>query len=36
MLQTFHVCTSPVVQNAWDIGQDVAVYGVIYDLKDGR
>ncbi|GAX79814.1 hypothetical protein CEUSTIGMA_g7254.t1 [Chlamydomonas eustigma] len=35
MRQTFHVCTSPVVQNAWDKGQDLAVYGVIYSLKDG-
>lgn len=36
MRQTFHICTSPVVQNAWDQGQDVAVYGVIYSLRDGR
>lgn len=36
MRQTFHVCTSPVVQSAWDQGQDVAVYGMIYNLKDGR
>ena len=35
MRQTFHVCTSPVVQNAWDQGQELAVYGVIYSLKDG-
>mmetsp|Transcript_26981 Transcript_26981/g.58994 ORF Transcript_26981/g.58994 Transcript_26981/m.58994 type:complete len:341 (+) Transcript_26981:274-1296(+) len=35
MRQTFHVCTSPVVQSAWDQGQQVAVYGVVYSLKDG-
>ncbi|KAG1674448.1 hypothetical protein FOA52_003053 [Chlamydomonas sp. UWO 241] len=35
MRQTFHVCTSPVVQNAWDSGQELSVYGVIYSLKDG-
>ncbi len=36
MRQTFHVCTSPVVQSAWDAGQEMLVYGMIYDLKDGR
>jgi carbonic anhydrase len=36
MRQTFHVCTSPVVQNAWDQGQEVAVYVVIYSLQDGK
>ena len=35
MRQTFHICTSPVVQNAWDQGQELAVYGVIYSLRDG-
>ncbi len=35
MRQTFHICTSPIVQNAWDQGQDLTVYGCIYDLKDG-
>ncbi|GFH26348.1 carbonate dehydratase, partial [Haematococcus lacustris] len=34
--QTFHVCSSPVVQAAWDAGQQLAVYGVIYSLKDGK
>lgn len=33
--QTFHVCTSPIVQAAWDQGQDLSVFGVIYSLKDG-
>ncbi len=27
MRQTFHVCTSPAVQSAWDQGQSVKVYG---------
>ena len=35
MRQTFHVCTSPVVQNAWDQGQELSVYGMVYSLKDG-
>jgi len=34
--QVFHVCTSPVVSSAWAEGQDVAVYGIIYSLTDGR
>ncbi|GIL64348.1 hypothetical protein Vafri_18316, partial [Volvox africanus] len=33
--QAFHVCTSPVVQSAWDRGQSLHIYGVIYSLKDG-
>lgn len=35
MRQTFHVATSPIVQAAWERGQEVNVYGVIYSLKDG-
>jgi carbonic anhydrase len=35
MRQTFHVCTSPIVQSAWDQGQELAVFGVIYGLQDG-
>eukprot|EP00201_Polytomella_parva_P017124 CAMPEP_0175056484 /NCGR_PEP_ID=MMETSP0052_2-20121109/10701_1 /TAXON_ID=51329 ORGANISM="Polytomella parva, Strain SAG 63-3" /NCGR_SAMPLE_ID=MMETSP0052_2 /ASSEMBLY_ACC=CAM_ASM_000194 /LENGTH=251 /DNA_ID=CAMNT_0016321525 /DNA_START=83 /DNA_END=835 /DNA_ORIENTATION=+ len=35
MRQTFNVCTSPVVQDAWDKGQDLVVYGVVYSLKNG-
>lgn len=35
MRQTFHVCTSHVVQAAWDQGQQLEVYGVVYNLKDG-
>jgi len=33
--QVFNVCTSPVVQSAWDNGQPLAVHGLIYNLKDG-
>ncbi|KAI8466903.1 MAG: carbonic anhydrase [Monoraphidium minutum] len=33
--QVFHVCTSPVVQAAWAEGQELHVWGVIYDLTDG-
>ena len=33
--QVFHVCTSPVVQGAWAEGQELHVWGVIYDLADG-
>jgi hypothetical protein len=33
--QVFHVCTSPVVQAAWAEGQELHVWGVIYDLADG-
>lgn len=32
-LQAFHVCTSHVVQAAWDRGQELAVYGVVYNLQ---
>jgi len=34
--QVFHVATSPVVASAWAEGQEVHVYGVIYDLRDGH
>eukprot|EP00887_Chlorella_sp_A99_P004090 scaffold23.g4090.t1 len=33
--QVFNVCTSPVVQQAWDAGQDLAVHGLVYSLEDG-
>ena len=33
--QVFHVCTSPVVQGAWAEGQELYVWGVIYDVADG-
>ncbi|PNW79196.1 hypothetical protein CHLRE_09g405750v5 [Chlamydomonas reinhardtii] len=34
--QAFHVATSPVVQAAWDRGQELHLYGVVYSLKDGQ
>ena len=33
--QVFNVCTSPVVQQAWDSGQNVAVHGLVYSVEDG-
>ena len=33
--QVFNVCTSPVVQQAWDAGQPLAVHGLVYALDDG-
>ena len=33
--QCFHLCTSPVVQNAWEQGQDITAYGLVYGLRDG-
>ncbi len=34
-LQVFNVCTSPIVQKAWDLGQPLAVHGLVYDIADG-
>lgn len=36
MRQVFNVCTSPVVQQAWDYGQPLAIHGLVYSLADGR
>ena len=33
--QVFNVCTSPMVQQAWDAGQALAVHGLVYALTDG-
>lgn len=33
--QVFNVCTSPIVQQAWDAGQTLAVHGLVYALSDG-
>nr|AJW81214.1 beta type carbonic anhydrase [Lobosphaera incisa] len=33
--QLFNVCTSPVVQAAWDRGQELSVHGLIYSVSDG-
>ena len=35
MQQVFNVCTSPVVQQAWDFGQPLSIHGLVYSLKDG-
>lgn len=35
MRQVFNVCTSPIVQQAWDAGQKLAVHGLVYALSDG-
>lgn len=35
MQQVFNVCTSPIVQQAWDAGQPLAVHGLVYALTDG-
>ncbi|KAI7838875.1 hypothetical protein COHA_007341 [Chlorella ohadii] len=35
MRQVFNVCTSPIVQQAWDNGQTLAVHGLVYALSDG-
>lgn len=34
-IQVFNVATSPLVQNAWDSGQTLAVHGLVYALTDG-
>jgi carbonic anhydrase len=34
--QVFHVATSPVVASAWSEGQELHVYGLIYDVADGH
>ena len=33
--QVANVCYTSIVQNAWRRGQDLAVHGWIYDVKDG-
>lgn len=33
--QVAHVCQTTVVRDAWERGQDLAVHGWIYGLKDG-
>ncbi len=34
--QVINVCQTTILRDAWDIGQDVAVHGWIYGLKDGQ
>ena len=36
MEQAINVCSSQVVQDAWERGQPLSVHGWIYGLKDGR
>jgi carbonic anhydrase len=33
--QVYNVCQTTIVQNAWDLGQDLTVHGWVYDLSDG-
>eukprot|EP00798_Chlamydomonas_sp_ICE-L_P008115 gene8115-1362_t len=33
--QVYHVCTCPTVQQWWDEGKEMNVYGVVYSLEDG-
>ena len=33
--QVHNVCSTTIVQQAWDRGQALAVHGLIYNLKDG-
>lgn len=33
--QVFNVCSSPVVQSAWDQGQTLSVHGLAYSVGDG-
>lgn len=33
--QVAHVCHTTIVQNAWQRGQELAVHGWVYSLKDG-
>ena len=33
--QVFNVCTSPVLQQAWQSGTPVAVHGLLYDVATG-
>jgi hypothetical protein len=34
--QVFKIATSPVVASAWAEGQELHLYGVIYDVADGH
>ena len=33
--QVTNICHTTIVQNAWKSGQELAVYGLIYNLEDG-
>ncbi|MDA0747755.1 MAG: carbonate dehydratase [bacterium] len=34
--QVHHVCHTPIVQKAWQLGQELSVHGWIYGMEDGR
>ena len=34
-MQVFNVCTSPVMQQAWESGQEVFVHGLVFDVATG-
>lgn len=36
MEQVNNVCHTTIVQNAWERGQELAIHGWIYSIKDGR
>ena len=36
LLQVHNVCTAPVVQRAWEAGQEVHVHGLVFDVGTGR
>jgi carbonic anhydrase len=33
--QVHHVCHTPIVQQAWELGQEISVHGWIYGMQDG-
>ena len=33
--QVANVCSTTIVQDAWDRGQELTVHGFVYGLKDG-
>jgi carbonic anhydrase len=34
--QVFNLCTTSIVQNAWENGQDLAVHGTVIDIRTGQ
>lgn len=36
LLQVHNVCTAPVVQRAWEAGQEVHVHGLVFDVATGE
>jgi carbonic anhydrase len=33
--QVMNVCQTPIVQQAWEQGQELTVHGLVYGLNDG-